>query len=274
MLPTRPCGIMRTILFCQLCGNVTTVVLNESLFLTDVSLCDADSRDIEDPLWALAREWRRVGLNRIEIPIDIARSVSQSAIRRPDFPVLLRCPAAPDSSLEALDMRAIGVTFCVDSPANLARRQTGEARPASALKLRRAVESARAHSLEVIVAFPLELDRLRTLLNFGYLVQSFGANRIRLVDGSGRVHPMDLFRSLRALRERLSVPIEIDINDTWGLAVGATVCAIRAGVRHVAVSTNDINFHRKHVPLLSLRGCTAAEPFVERVDVGAVNLEV
>ncbi len=231
------------------------MVSPDSLFLTEVSLCDDDTHTSEDSCADILQGWPAANLQRVELPLRFAEGPCLGQFLGAGAPVVVRCGASAEE-IESLCLQPIrGVTIWVNSAVSLARRQAGVSRPPSALKLQEAIDCARGKGLETTVAFPLETDRLRTLLNFGYLVQSFGADRLRLVDQSASLHPLDLFRTLRALRERLSTPLEIDINNTWGVAVGAALCAIRAGVRHIAVS-NRRNPGLQHVPLPLLRGAT------------------
>lgn len=236
-------------------GNDNNVVGLDSLVLTEVSLCDDDVPTTGDLCADILQGWAAANLQRVEIPLPLAASSCLDGLQRADVPIVVRCSASAEEIEPLSDHGIRGVTIWVSSAVSLARRPAGVSRPPSALKLQQAVDCAPSGGLEITVAFPLETDRLRTHLNFGYLAQSFGVDRLRLVDQAANLHPLDLFRTLRALRERLCTPLEMDINNTWGVAVGAALCAIRAGVRHLAVSNSGCPGLR-HVPLPLLRGAT------------------
>ena len=233
------------------------MLTGDQLYLTDVSLCEADlARNQEGAARSVVDAWQSGGLFRVEIPSGASSAGRFAALRAAGAAIAVRCAAAPDQ-VRTVFAGSETATLWVDSVAALSRRPAGETRPPAVLRLGRAVKAARERRLEVVVAIPFEPDRLRAVLHLSYLAQSHGAHRIRLVESSGRIHPLDLFRSIRSLRERLTVPLELDISDEFGLSAGAALCAIRAGVRHLVVGCS-LPPGRPHIPMQALLSCVGA----------------
>ncbi|MCA1596387.1 MAG: hypothetical protein LC772_08190 [Chloroflexi bacterium] len=231
----------------------------DQLYLTDTSLCDEGSVvDRAAAAGAVAAAWQRGILFRVEVCADSAGHFELAALQEMNAATVIRCGASPDQIRTTTERGPAGVTILIDSVAALARRPVSGARPPAVLKLIRAIRAARERQLEVVVAFPFEPDRLRSVLHLGYLVQSQGVERIRLMELTGRLHPMDLFRALRSLRERLGVNLELDVSDECGLSAGAALCAVRAGVRHLVVSSAPLP-DRRHLSLNALLACMGSE---------------
>lgn len=228
---------------------------NQWLQLTDVSLCAADSHAPHQP--SHTGRWDGGSISSVEVYPHQAEALVLPA----SVGVMLRCPLEPGAVDGAVRQRVAGITLWVESSISVARRNGGDGRPPSALNMRRSIEMASDAHLESVVAFPLEAARSRGLLNLSYLAQSCGATRIRLVEGTGSMHPLDLFRSIRSLRERLSTPLEVDISNRFGLALGSALCAMRAGVHHFVVTVDPAQ--DAHIPAAAFIRCARVSAIEE-----------
>ena len=232
-------------------------VTQSSLFLTDVSLCDMAAVE-PGALDRTGAACAQLGIDRMEAPIDCLNLLRAGPT--PGVPVVVRCSGLAADIETTYQPGVVGITVWINSALSMSRRPGGVSRPPSTQQLRRSVEAARARGLDVTVAFPMETDRSRALLSLGYFAQSCGANRVRLVESTGALHPLDLYRILRSLRERLNAPLEVDLSDACGLAVGCALCAMRAGVRHLVVTTSPGQQASQHIPVHRLHLCERLGP--------------
>ena len=82
-----------------------------------------------------------------------------------------------------------------------------------------------------------DLDYLMKVLN---LVEDAGVDLINVPDTVGVMSPSAMYRLIRHIRDRISVPLDVHCHNDFGLAVANTLMAVEAGARQVQVTINGI----------------------------------
>ena len=79
--------------------------------------------------------------------------------------------------------------------------------------------------------------------------QAAGAKRFRFADTVGIMEPFQVYDTIRALRARSDLEIEMHAHDDLGLATANTLAAIRAGATHVNTTVHGLGERAGNAPL-------------------------
>lgn len=77
-------------------------------------------------------------------------------------------------------------------------------------------------------------------IEMGVELEKMGADGIVLKDMAGLIAPMDAYKIIRGLKDRLKIPVWIHTHDTAGLGAGTYMSAIDAGVDAIDLSISPL----------------------------------
>jgi len=81
---------------------------------------------------------------------------------------------------------------------------------------------------------------LEFLVELLTIARAEGADRFRFCDTLGIMDPFAMFESIRTLRERVDLPLEVHTHNDLGMATANAIAAIRAGAEFVNTTVNGL----------------------------------
>ncbi|MFN7994527.1 MAG: hypothetical protein U0Q18_13050 [Bryobacteraceae bacterium] len=193
---------------------------------------------------AVARALAECGVDRIEAGMpaesaadrDLVETLASLGLSEKLFPF---AGCSPESARIARECGARGIVFKVTTSRHLLAhgyRQTLEQAIGDAIDATLAAREAGLYT----VLFTIDATRtpLREYLDTVECIVSRGhCDSIAIADSYGAAAPNGIASAVRALRQRLKLPVEIHCHNDFGLAVGNTLAGLMAGaeVAHVTV---------------------------------------
>jgi len=121
------------------------------------------------------------------------------------------------------------------------RNKLGKDRDWVREQLKTALGFAKQHELYVSVggedASRADLDFVAELLE---IARCEGADRFRFCDTLGMLDPFSMYESIRTLRERVDLPLEVHTHNDLGMATANAIAAVRAGAEFVNTTVNGL----------------------------------
>ncbi|MCF6095465.1 homocitrate synthase [Thermovorax subterraneus] len=108
-------------------------------------------------------------------------------------------------------------------------------------QMRKAVEFAKKEGVYVSVnGEDASRADFEYLVSFVLAAKEAGADRFRFCDTVGVLDPLTTYETIKRLKERTSMDIEIHAHNDFGMATANTVAAIKAGATHAGVTVNGL----------------------------------
>jgi homocitrate synthase NifV len=121
------------------------------------------------------------------------------------------------------------------------RNKLGKNRDWVKEQLKTALGFAKQHDLYVSVggedASRADLDFVTELLE---IARREGADRFRFCDTLGMLDPFSMYESIRLLRERVDLPLEVHTHNDLGMATANAIAAVRGGATFVNTTVNGL----------------------------------
>jgi homocitrate synthase NifV len=148
------------------------------------------------------------------------------------------------------------------------RSKLGKSREWVKEQLRVALGFAKRHDLHVSVggedASRADLEFLIELLA---IARSEGADRFRFCDTLGMLDPFTMYESIRILRERVDLPLEVHTHNDLGMATANSIAAVRAGAEFVNTTVNGLGERAGNAALeevvMALRHTCGIDPGID-----------
>jgi homocitrate synthase NifV len=148
------------------------------------------------------------------------------------------------------------------------RSKLGKSREWVKEQLRVALGFAKRHDLYVSVggedASRADLEFLIELLA---IARSEGADRFRFCDTLGMLDPFTMYESIRILRERVDLPLEVHTHNDLGMATANSIAAVRAGAEFVNTTVNGLGERAGNAALeevvMALRHTCGIDPGID-----------
>lgn len=108
-------------------------------------------------------------------------------------------------------------------------------------QLQLALSYAKQHRLYISVGAEDASRADRGFLHrYAKAASDYGANRFRYCDTVGILDPFATYEAVSALKEKVSIPIEIHTHNDFGLATANALAAVRAGAVYINTTVNGI----------------------------------
>ncbi|WP_425058298.1 2-phosphonomethylmalate synthase [Sporomusa carbonis] len=78
------------------------------------------------------------------------------------------------------------------------------------------------------------------LTEFAKAAKQAGANRLRYCDTVGILDPLQIYRRIKSLKEKVDIDIEMHTHDDFGMATANAIAGLQAGARFVGVTVNGL----------------------------------
>jgi homocitrate synthase NifV len=96
-----------------------------------------------------------------------------------------------------------------------------------------------------------------------------GARRLRFADTVGVMQPFSVLESMRTLRRRTDLELEMHAHDDYGLATANTLAAVMGGATHINTTVNGLGERAGNAPL---EECVLALKHLHQIDSGVNTL--
>ena len=78
------------------------------------------------------------------------------------------------------------------------------------------------------------------LVQFATVAKQAGADRLRYCDTVGIMDPFKMYETIKTLKERVDIPIEMHTHNDFGMATANTLAGIKAGAEFAGVTVNGL----------------------------------
>ncbi|MFK4754582.1 MULTISPECIES: homocitrate synthase [Oceanospirillaceae] len=96
-----------------------------------------------------------------------------------------------------------------------------------------------------------------------------GAQRLRFADTVGIMQPFSVLETMRTLRSRTDLELEMHAHDDYGLATANTLAAVMGGATHINTTVNGLGERAGNAPL---EECVLALKHLHQIDSGVNTL--
>ena len=90
---------------------------------------------------------------------------------------------------------------------------------------------------------------LAFLIEFFRLAEKLGATMVRYCDSLGLHDPFGIYKRIKAIREQVSLPIEMHAHNDFGMATANVLAGLRAGASSIAASVSGLGEKAGNSPL-------------------------
>jgi isopropylmalate/homocitrate/citramalate synthase len=139
-----------------------------------------------------------------------------------------------------------------------------------------AVDAAWAHGAESIGVNAEDASRtdLDYLIRFGLAAKEHGANRLRYCDTLGYDNPFTIYETVRALAEKVVLPIELHCHGDLGMAVATSLAGAKGAIdggqdAYINTTVNGIGERAGNADLVAtILAVTKSKGFAEKYQIG------
>jgi isopropylmalate/homocitrate/citramalate synthase len=144
-----------------------------------------------------------------------------------------------------------------------------------------AVDAAWAHGAQSIGANAEDASRtdLDYLIKFGKAAKEHGANRLRYCDTLGYDNPFTIYESVRALAEKVGLPIELHCHGDLGMAVATSLSGAKGAIdggqdAYINTTVNGIGERAGNADLVAtILAVTKSKGFAQKYQLaGSIDL--
>lgn len=251
----------------------------------EVQICDTTLRDghqtpgvvftVEEKV-KIAKLLDEIGVHQIEAGVPVSSHREEEAVRRivkevKEASVMGWSRAVPRDVDAVVRCGVDAITISMATSDLHLKHKLKLSRHEALERVKQSVLKAKSSSLYVSVTAE---DGTRTsyeaLLQFAQTAKEAGADRLRLADTVGAVHPTAVSALVRRLLEDGGLPIEIHAHNDMGLAVANSFAAVEGGASWISTTVNGLGERAGNA---ALEPVVVGLKFLYRKDLG-LNLKL